>query len=77
VKNIDPMIQSMTLSLSLKSCFSFSKAALVSLFPSHFFLSFFTFYVEEAASCRKDRLSKNISFKPKLDHPNLTKAARQ
>jgi hypothetical protein len=56
---------------------SSSKAALVSLFPSHLFPSLFTFCVEEAASCRRDRLSKSISSKPKLDHPNLAKAARQ
>jgi hypothetical protein len=53
------------------------KAALVSLFPSHLFTSLFTFCVEEAASCRRDRLSKSISSKPKLDHSNLAKAARQ
>jgi hypothetical protein len=61
----------MTFSLSL------SKAALVSLFSSHLFPSLFTFCVEEAASYRRDRLSKSISSKPKLDHPNLAKAARQ
>jgi hypothetical protein len=53
------------------------KAALVSLFLSHFFPSLFTFNVEEAASCRRDRLPRNTSSKPKLDHPNLAKAARQ
>jgi hypothetical protein len=62
--------QFITLSLSLKSCFS-------SLFSSHLFPSLFTFCVEEPASCRRDRLSKSISFKFKLDHPNLDKAARQ
>jgi hypothetical protein len=41
-----------------------------SLFLSHIFPSLFTFCVEEAASCRRDRLSKSISSKPKLDHPN-------
>jgi hypothetical protein len=54
-----------------------SKAALVSLFPSHLFSLLFTFCVEEAASCKRDRLSKSISSKPKLDHSNLAKAARQ
>jgi hypothetical protein len=54
-----------------------SKTALVSLFSSHLFLPLFTFCVEETASCRRDRLSKSISSKPKLDHPNLAKAARQ
>jgi hypothetical protein len=54
-----------------------SKAALVSLFLSQLFSSLFTFCVEEAASCRRDRLSKSISSKPKLDHPNLVKVARQ
>jgi hypothetical protein len=47
------------------------KVVLVSLFPSHLFPSIFTFRVEEAASCRRDRLSKSILSKPKLDHPNL------
>jgi hypothetical protein len=54
-----------------------SKATLVSLFLSHLYPSLFTFGVEEAASCRRDRLPKSISFKPKLDHPNLAKAAKQ
>jgi hypothetical protein len=54
-----------------------SKAALVSLFLSHLLPSLFNFSVEEAASCRRDRLPKSISSKPKLDHPNLAKAARQ
>jgi hypothetical protein len=60
----------MTLSLSLKSCFSFSLSLT-------FFSSLFTFCVEETASYRRDRLSKSISSKPNLDHPNLAKAARQ
>jgi hypothetical protein len=54
-----------------------SKAILVFLFLSHLYPSLFTFGVEEAASCRRDRLPKSISSKPKLDHPNLAKAARQ
>jgi hypothetical protein len=54
-----------------------SKAALVSLFLSHLLPFLFTFSVEEAASCRRDRLPKSTSSKPKLDHPNLAKAARQ
>jgi hypothetical protein len=38
---------------------------------------FFLFRVEEAASCKRDRLSKSTSSKSKLNYPNLTKAVRQ
>jgi hypothetical protein len=55
----------------------FLKVALVSFFLSHLLPSLFTFSVEEAASCRKDRLPKSTSSKPKIDHLNLAKAARQ
>jgi hypothetical protein len=57
--------------------FSLSKAALVSLFVSHLLPSLFIFSVEEAASCRRDHLSKSTSSKPKLNHLNLAKVARQ
>jgi hypothetical protein len=67
VKNIGP----------IHDIFSLSKVALVFLFLSYLFRSLFTFCVEEAASCGRDHLSKNISSKPKLNHLNLTKAARQ
>jgi hypothetical protein len=40
------------------------------------FSSLFTFYVEEAVSCRRECLLKSTSFKSNLDHPNLAKAAR-
>jgi hypothetical protein len=60
----------MIIYLFLKSCISFSLS--IAFFPS-----LFTFSVEEIVSCKKDYLPKSTSFKSKLDHLNLVKAARQ
>jgi hypothetical protein len=67
VKNIGPTHDTFSLP---------QKLVLFLSFP-HLFPSLFTFSVEEAASSKKDCLSKNTLSMLKLDHPNLAKAARQ